>query len=129
MTNSEYLKKLKGLIEVYEHFGGEPGTGTRRVDLLLVQLAADPTSPTKAERSAAIQQARDTYLATLLLVKSDAKRYGALLADIENEHTRGVDAYPVTLSTAYDMLTNYRVPPNTRFHPQDGGISFYTDGQ
>ena len=35
MTNSEYLEKLKGLIEVYEHFGGEPGTGATRVDLLL----------------------------------------------------------------------------------------------
>ena len=60
MTNLEYLKKLKGLIEVYEHFGGEPGTGTTRVDLLLTQLAANPTSPTKSECSAAIQQARDT---------------------------------------------------------------------
>jgi hypothetical protein len=25
MTNSEYLEKVKGLVEVYEHFGGEPG--------------------------------------------------------------------------------------------------------
>ena len=89
MTNLEYLEKLKGLIEVHEHFGREPGTGKTRVDLLLAQLAANPTSPTESERSATIQQAHD----------------------------------------AYNMLTNYQEPLSTRFHSQDGGISFYTNGQ
>jgi hypothetical protein len=50
------------------------------------------------------------------------------MADIENEHTRGVDAYPNTLSTAYDMLINYGTPPTTSFQSQDGGLSFYNKG-
>ena len=47
------------------------------------------------------------------------------MADIENQHTWGQDGYPVTLSAAYDMLTNYRNPSSsTRLHGQDSGLAF-----
>jgi hypothetical protein len=128
MTNPEYLEKMKGLVDVYEHFGGEPGVNTSRVDAILIDTAVDIANPTAGERAHAVVQARETYMATMLLSKSDPKRYGALLADIENKHTRGVDAYPNTLSTAYDMLINYRTPPTSRFQSQDGGLSLYNEG-
>ena len=128
MSNSKFLEKLKGLVEVYEHFGGEPGTNSQRVNEELQDTAANPSNPTVVERASAVSHARDAYMATLLLLKSDNKRYGALIADLENEHTRGVDAYPTSLSTAYDMLVNYKTTATNRFHSQDGGMSFYTDG-
>ena len=36
MSNSDYLEKLRDLVEVYEHLGGEPGTSKARVDSLLI---------------------------------------------------------------------------------------------
>ena len=127
MTNSEYLEKLKGLVEVFEHFGGQPGIEQDRIDAHIT--AADAANPTDAEIAAAKVLARDEYMASMLLIKSDPKRYGALTADIENNHTRGNDTYPSTLSRAYDMLINYRSPTSNQFQTQDGGLSFYTDGE
>ena len=36
MSNSDYLEKLRDLVEVYEHLGGEPGTSKARVDTFLI---------------------------------------------------------------------------------------------
>ena len=43
MSNSDYLEKLRDLVEVYEHLGGEPGTSKARIDSLLIdpELADD----------------------------------------------------------------------------------------
>ena len=47
------------------------------------------------------------------------------MADIENQHTWGQDGYPITLSAAYDMLTNYHNPSSsTRLHGQELGMAF-----
>ena len=71
MSNSDYLEKLRDLVEVYEHLGGEPGISKARVDTLLV----DPELADDDERMEAKAKAREEYLAVLLLTKSDPKRY------------------------------------------------------
>ena len=115
MSYSEYLEKFKGLVEVCEHFGGQPGITEARVAEALEEEAVHTDNPTEAELAAANQKARETYLATLFLVKSDPRRYGALVADLENDHTRGMDGYPTMLSATYDMIFNYRQQPTSRF--------------
>eukprot|EP00521_Asterionellopsis_glacialis_P009862 CAMPEP_0195281132 /NCGR_PEP_ID=MMETSP0707-20130614/574_1 /TAXON_ID=33640 /ORGANISM="Asterionellopsis glacialis, Strain CCMP134" /LENGTH=311 /DNA_ID=CAMNT_0040339981 /DNA_START=103 /DNA_END=1035 /DNA_ORIENTATION=- len=67
------------------------------------------------------------FLATLLISMSDPKRYGQLAADLENEHTRGTDGYPTNVTTAYDMLVNYKSPNTPKFQPQDSGMAFYIE--
>ena len=70
----------------------------------------------------------EEYLAVLFLRKSDPKRYGSLVSELQNNHTRGTDQYPMTISHAYDMLVNYRNPRSTFcFDCQDHGVSFYTE--
>ena len=115
---------------MYEHLGGEPGTSqSRLVDFL--KNAADPTNPTDAEKATAIMAAREEYLAISFLMKSDKKRYGSLLVDVENEYTRGIDSYPKTLSKAYDMLVNYRSaqPHRGTTSIQEGGVAYALDGE
>ena len=104
MSNSDYLEKLRDLVEVYEQLGGEPGTSSARIDARVMDLED------LEEREAAKIDAREEYIAVLLLTKSDPKRYASLVADIENQHTRGQDMYPTTVSGAYDLLVNHRNP-------------------
>ena len=126
MSNSDYLEKLRDLVEVYEHLGGEPGTSKARVDSLLI----DPDLADDDERQQAKIKARDEYIAVLLLTKSDPKRYGLLVTDMENAYTRGQDGYPTTVSGAYDMLVNYRNPNQVLWmQNQDTRIAFAQDGQ
>ena len=42
--------------------------------------------------------------------KSDPKRYGTLVTDVENAYTCGQNRYPTTVSRAYDMLINFKNP-------------------
>ena len=43
MSNSDYLEKLRELVEVYEHLGGEPGCSDNRINASLI----DPSWPTQ----------------------------------------------------------------------------------
>ena len=58
------------------------------------------------------------------------KRFGSLLAELENSYTRGVDGYPVTLVSSFDMVVNYRDPSKYRAPTCDvneDGMSFFND--
>ena len=126
MSNSDYLEKLRDLVEVYEHLGGEPGTSKARIDSLLI----DPKLADDDDKLEAKSKAREEYLAVLLLTKSDPKRYGTLVTDVENAYTRGQNGYPTMVSGAYDMLVNYRNPNQAlRMQNQDTGIAFAQDSQ
>jgi hypothetical protein len=88
MTNSAYLDKFKGLLEVYQHLGGDVGV-LLVPPMEYIKNAVDPDKPTDNELKNARAQAKDEYLAIRFLRHSDPARYGALLADVENSHTRG----------------------------------------
>jgi hypothetical protein len=58
----------------------------------------------------------------MFVIKSDSKRYGALIATLQNDFISGNDRYPNTLNAAYTMLVNYVNPNRNRaFDVQDGG--------
>ena len=104
---------------VYEHLGGDPGTSSTRINARVMD------HEDLEEREAAKVDAREKYIAVLLLTKSDPKRYASLVADIENQHTRGQDVYPTTVSGAYDVLVNYRNQNQAmRMQTQDTGVAF-----
>ena len=81
MPNSDFVEKLRVLVEVYEHLMGEPGTSKAHLDALL----ADPDTATPHECDGPRSGANDEYLAVLLLVRRDPKQYGVLVtAQISN---------------------------------------------
>jgi hypothetical protein len=126
MTNGAYFDKFKALLEVYQHLGGDVGVIHVPPDEYVE--AADPSRPTVAELEMGRTQARDEYLAIRFLRSSDPVRYGALLADVENSHTRGQDSYPTTLTTmAYEMLVNYVNPNRNSGSGESHGLSFYQE--
>lgn len=105
MTLHDYFERLKGLIEVYEHVGGEPGVSRARV-VQYLNNPADEDDPNLCEQAKA--DAQKEYIAMSLSLKSDPRRYGGLIADLMNDYTRGIDGYPTTAAMVYDMLSNYR---------------------
>ena len=69
MSNSDYLEKLRELVEVYKHLGGEPGCSEVRVNSWLI----DPEMADADEIHDTKMEAREEYLAVMLLFKSDPK--------------------------------------------------------
>ena len=58
------------------------------------------------------------------------KRFGSLLAELENSYTHGVDGYPTTLISSFDMVVNYRDP--SKYHApacnvNEDGMSFFNE--
>jgi hypothetical protein len=56
---------------------------------------------------------RNQWLAEMFMQRADKRRFGALLADLANLYTRGIDQYPADLTAAYSMLMNYLPAPTS----------------
>ena len=126
MSNNTFLDKFKGLVERYEYHGGEPGMQQARINAQLEDIAANTNNPTVVEVAEAKAIAREEYLAILFIQKSDPKRYGQLVLELENNHTCSANQYPTTMEQAYDMLVNYKsTRSNNRFDRQDFRVAYY----
>jgi hypothetical protein len=121
MSNADYLDKFKTYLQIYEYLGGEVGGSEANIARYID--ATDPDNPTADEMSLATATAKSEYLAVRFLRRSDQRRYGVLMAEVENGYTRGLDSYPTTLPVAYDMLVNY-VNPTLVQHDRQSGLSF-----
>ena len=90
----------------------------------------DINNPTEEEETCAWNTAHEAFLVVDFLAKSDMKRFGSLLAELENSYTRGVDGYPITLTSSFDMIVNYRDPSKYRTSTCDineDGLSYFND--
>jgi uncharacterized membrane protein YgcG len=128
LSSAEYLERFKNLLDVFEHLGGDIGALLKPLQAYVID-AADPDHPTEVELRTARETAKDEYMGIRFLRRSDPARYGALLADVENQYTRGMNSYPTTLTMAYDMIVNYVTPNRSSTNPDAQGISFYQEGE
>jgi len=80
------------------------------VDKLVDQEAPGETAPpdiVKAYHVKLVAAARYRSIAVAFLKRADRKAYGDLWTELENQHTRGDDQYPIDLTAAYNLLLNY----------------------
>ena len=94
------------------------------------ETVMDVNNPTEEEEMRAQNAAHEAFLAVDFLAKSDMKRFGSLLAELENSYTHGVDGHPVTLASSFDMVVNYRDPSKYRAltcNVNEDGMSFFND--
>ena len=112
MSCSNYLHEFKALTATIQQLGGELGIEASpfREQLNNDETIMDANNPTKAEEMRARNAVREAFLAVDFLVQSDMKRFGRLLAELENSYTHSVDGYPITLVSSFDMIVNYRDP-------------------
>ena len=132
MSCSDYLREFKALVTTIQQLGGELGMEASRVreQLNNDETVMDANNPTEAEETHARNTACEAFLAVDFLVKSGMKRFGSLLAELENLYTCGVDGYPITLASSFDMVMNYRDP--SKYHAltlniNEDGMSFFND--
>ena len=136
MSNSDYLCEFKALVTTVQQLGRELGVEASRVREQLDndETVMDSNNPSEAEQTRARNAAWEAFLAVDFLAKSDMKRFGSLLAELENSYTRGVDGYPITLASSFDMVVNYKDPSKYRTPTCDAnedGMLFFNeqDGQ
>ena len=126
-SNHEYYEKFKDNVATAERLGSNIGMQPSRIASILRGVADDPDVPTDIERLRAQDTAKDEYLAICFLMNSDMRRYGGLIRDIENEHTRGTNTYPDTLTGSYDYLVNYKTSRLSSNDRDEGGLAFYNE--
>eukprot|EP00957_Ditylum_brightwellii_P124794 9512398-Ditylum_brightwellii.AAC.1 len=104
MSNSVYFKKFSELIKIVKHLGTRLGEEDAELIPILTLIAYNPLNPTNAEMRKARKIASERYYAIMFLLHSDKKRYGGLVPNLANAHTRGKDKYPTTMTNAYKYL-------------------------
>ena len=136
MSNSDYLREFKALVTTVQQLGGELGVEASRVREQLDndETVMDADNPSEAEQTHARNAAREAFLAVDFLAKSNMKHFGSLLAELENLYTRGVDGYPITFASSFDMVVNYKDPSKycaPTCDANEDGMSFFNeqDGQ
>jgi len=126
MTNADYLRMFKGLVDAVEHLNGDLGTDHAVITERTLSSGGDPDD--NNDWSIMKETIREEYLAMHFFLHADVKRYGSLVANVQNDFVTGHDKYPKDMSKAYDMLVNYVSPTKlSNSDDQDGGMSFYQD--
>ena len=129
MSTQVYLEKFQNFVEVIEHCGGSIGTDLGAVEQVLDELSLTRDTATQDEITAAVESAKERYLAVAFILGSDRSRFSGVIQDLENSYTKDADVYPKTLDAACTRLTNWVDDPKAnQFHVKSGGVAFATDG-
>ena len=80
-----------------------------------------------------VAAAKRQYIGVSFLKRADKRRYGALWSELENGFSRGQDTYPHDLTSAYNLLLNYKAVPDLRQprrerHEEESALSFLQNG-
>ena len=132
MSNSDYLREFKAFVTTVQQLSGELGVEASRVreQLSNDETIMDADNLSEVEQTHACNAACEAFLAVDFLAKSDMKLFGSLLAELENSYTQGVDGYPITLASSFDMVVNYKDPSKYRTPAHDANedrMSFFNN--
>ena len=92
--------------------------------LLQADGTTDPSTFTGTTRSEKEGFARERYLTISFIQSTDLQRYGKVSKDLSNHHTLKEDNCPNTLSDAYVLLQNYKVPRKVGRIFANNGVAF-----
>jgi hypothetical protein len=105
-SNHDYYERFKDNVTTIERLGGTFGIHESCVQEILT--AKNISNLTSTQRKEAEKEAQDRFLAVLFLENCDKHRYGDMVVDIQNNFTRKKNTYPLTLTSAYDYLVNFK---------------------
>jgi hypothetical protein len=110
-SNSDYLIKFKALYTIIHHYGGSIGTDPLLVRAELKRervLNSQSLLPGNPSYDSRVSKAQERFLGYAFLHASCHRRYSELVKDLENNYSRGSDQYPANLTSAYNMLINFK---------------------
>jgi len=96
-------------------------------EAILTKICADPKQIKPSKKSKACKDAKQQYITLMFLMHSDKRWYGELINDIENEFTRGLETFPQTLCTAFEILINYKSHKRSSQYDNNEADMFYND--
>ena len=128
-TPQAYLEEFINNVDVLTYCGGTLGMSACLGNALAKERNIVITTLLPLEQHAIRMEARDRYLGTALVLGADKHRYGGLIRDIENSYLNGINKYPMTVTSAFNLLVNWKGDPSKHTRPVvSDGVAFTNDG-
>jgi hypothetical protein len=125
MSDSEYLEKFRTQLDVMKSAGGDICSHNGVMEDELARAGVVPTAANAAEVAAASLLGRQRFEGALFLAKSNQVKCGRLCQELANDFNKGLDSYPESLSTAYELMLHDVRDQDTMPHPHgNSGVSF-----
>ena len=121
-TNDDYAEELLALVRVVETYGGAYGKEPGIIDAVLKDSGKTMMAASADQKAAAEAEARERYVACLIISGADNGRYKQLKDDLHNHYTMGTDKYPKTVEGAIKLLNNYKVTTIRGYNPRGRGV-------
>jgi hypothetical protein len=107
-TASKYYERFNSAVEVVEHMGGTSIVpGIKMFVAAKLEYNDDCAAWLPAEAATVMANAKELYLAAILLKNADPGRYGDLQIDTKDDFTRGSDTYPRKRVCVIETLNRY----------------------
>jgi hypothetical protein len=94
-------------VAIVKQFRGSIGRYISIVKEELITMGADTSNASNDKKVATTAISKDKYMDVAFLGSANKIRYGKLLGDLENYHTKGSDNYPKSVTSAYNLIVNY----------------------
>jgi hypothetical protein len=128
VKNSKYLELFQTHVAIVEQFGGEVSRGPVIVIRELEFMGVAQMSTTDPHILEARKVGKEKYLAVALIRAADTSRYSRIMDDLVDQFTMGHNNYPINVTSAYNLLINYRVTKQStaRIINESEGVAFAT---
>jgi hypothetical protein len=111
MTASVYLATLQNMVDVIEQSGGQIGIEPSIAEQVATDEGIDMINGTRVEKALVTKTAQSKYLVVAFILGSDRTQFGKMIEDMENGYLQGHNNFPTTLSSAYNLLANWKQDP------------------
>jgi hypothetical protein len=124
-TASTYLEQYQNIDDVIEHSGGSIGNDPGILEALAKKKGADTAVIAATDLALLQKEDQEQYLTAAFLLGADRARYGRLIEGLENDYLQGQDRYPKTITSAFNLLINWKQGNTRTMEPLNKGVSFH----
>ena len=111
----KYLEVYKSLVDNIKRFRGELGTDVELVKEVMLldglEYETDYANFCDDDKEGLLKRCEDNYLAVCFLLGCSIRKYGSLVADLQNSYQMGDNKFPTTTAEAYQMMANNTCSP------------------
>ena len=133
MSCQDYLVHFQNCVDVIRHCGGTMGEDEGTILDILTEADLTIASANSDQMTNAKEMSIERYLSYVFICSTDRNRYGELMEDLENSYTQGIDKYPKSLTSSFNLIIYWKFTPTNMsdITPRSGdGLEFATtDGE
>ena len=122
-----YLEQFQNAVDVIGYSGGSIGHDPGIKKAVADEKGYEYDTMSETNKKEVEKEAQGRYLAVAFVLGGDRQRYGRLIENMENDYLQGQNNYPSTITTAYNLLTNWKQDPRNLVRtigPVNDGVSF-----